>query len=127
MAWMRSGVRSPSAPLITFFVAAALGGAAGCTKSSPSHPAKDATQEPADAGAPSPAADASASSVACASDDECTTWSSYCREAPCVCRGYAKTEGEPRCSSAGNVSCFVDPCMKKTAACQGGRCVLVMQ
>jgi len=43
-----------------------------------------------------------------------------------VCRVYARGEGEPRCSGAGNVNCFADPCMKKAAACQDGRCVLVM-
>ena len=137
MAWMRSGVRSPSAPLTTLRVAVfLLVAAAGCTKSSPTNPAKDAQREPEDVGAPSASAirpPASASSAAtgapsgCTSDDDCRTWSSYCREAPCVCRVFAKSEAEPRCSSAGNVTCFVDPCMKKAAACQGGRCVLVIQ
>jgi hypothetical protein len=63
---------------------------------------------------------------ACSSDDDCRTWSSYCHEAPCVCRVLAKSEPEARCSGAGNVNCFADPCMNKTAACQEGRCVLVM-
>jgi len=115
-------------------VTALLGVDVGCNKSSPSNPARDAAQrEPADAGGGTTASDAAESTGAataggCQSDDDCQTWSSYCTEAPCVCRVYAKDEPEPRCRSrAGNVSCFVDPCMKKAAACQEGRCVLVMQ
>ena len=139
MAWMRSGVRSPSAPQDIFFVITFTFALAGCSKSSPSNPAKDAAQREAvvDAGvvaAPGAAADAGpssaptgASAASCNADEDCQTWSSYCQEAPCVCRVYAKGEAEPRCSSAANVSCFVDPCMRKTAACQDGRCVLVMQ
>ena len=135
MAWMRSGVRSPSAPLTNLLLATALlGSTAACNKSSPSNPPRDAAQprELADAGAPSTGAKAAdameAEAAGCKSDDDCQTWSSYCQEAPCVCRVYARGEGEPRCgSSAGNVACFVDPCMKKAAACQDGRCVLVMQ
>ena len=140
MAWMRSGVRSPSAPLTILVVVIFV--IVGCNKSSPSNPAKDAAQReaagdasasgvstdgsgPADGGTVSPGS--AASSPSCKADDECRTWSSYCREAPCVCRVYAKGEAEPHCSGAGNVTCFVDPCMKKAAACQDGRCVLVMQ
>jgi hypothetical protein len=69
---------------------------------------------------------AAPTSQACASDEDCRTWSSYCAEAPCVCRVFAKTEAEPACTSTHTVTCFVDPCMKKAGACQGGRCVLVM-
>ena len=136
MALRRSGVRSPSAPLNIFFFATFTFVLAACSKSSPSNPAKDAAQREAvvDAGVgaaadagPSNTPTGTTSSASCTADEDCQTWSSYCQEAPCVCRVYAKGEAEPRCSSAGNVSCFVDPCMRKTAACQDSRCVLVMQ
>ena len=131
MAWMRSGVRSPSAPQITLLVTVLLVAAAGCNKSNPANPAKDAQREPADGAASAPLTASSSvpanAPAGCTRDDECRTWSSYCGDAPCVCRVYAKSEAEPRCSGANTVTCFVDPCMKKTAACQGGRCVLVIQ
>ena len=131
MAWMRSGVRSPSAPLITLFTVLVF---AGCNTSSP---VKDAPRDLADAASPvvgvnardaaSPGASAQAPAQAgCSSDADCRTWSSYCKDAPCVCRVLAKGEADPSCASPGNVACFADPCMNKTAACQGGRCVLVM-
>jgi hypothetical protein len=62
------------------------------------------------------------------SDADCRTYSSYCREAPCVCRVLGKDAPNPQCAggTAASVSCFVDPCMRKAAACQDGRCVLVV-
>lgn len=126
MAWMRSGVRSPSAPQSFLLVAVVLffgSTGAGCNTSSPSSPAKDSPRERVDA-APSTSATAAAG---CTADADCRTWSSYCQEAPCVCRVLAANEAEPRCSGGGNVACFVDPCMNKAAACQDGRCVLVMR
>ncbi|HVJ90004.1 MAG TPA: hypothetical protein VM580_09375 [Labilithrix sp.] len=62
----------------------------------------------------------------CTSDSDCGTWSSYCADTPCVCRVVSKADPAPRCSTAATVQCFADPCMKKAAACQEGRCVLVM-
>lgn len=132
MAWMRSGVRSPSAPQSSSFVSVAvfLVASASCnTTGSPAtgSPAKDAQREKtADSGASLAASEAAPGPSACTSDDDCRTWSSYCHEAPCVCRVLAKNDPDLRCSGAGNVSCFADPCMNKTAACQEGRCVLVM-
>ncbi len=143
MAWMRSGVRSPSAPQRIFGVAVLLG-AAACNPSRPSSPAEDADRGRIDAGAAAPtstsavtaAPSASAApstgtttgtaAAACKADADCATWSSYCQEAPCVCRVYGKDEKQPQCAGSGNVACFADPCMNKTAACQDGRCVLVM-
>lgn len=60
---------------------------------------------------------------ACASDADCRTFSSYCTDAPCACRVLAQGAADPRCAGS-SVSCFVDPCMNKTARCQGGACVL---
>jgi hypothetical protein len=58
----------------------------------------------------------------CVTDSDCTTWSSYCAEAPCRCipqrRDVTSTcEGK-------TVSCFRDPCVKETAVCVAGACVL---
>src|SRR5262245_10710785 len=64
------------------------------------------------------------SAPSCATDTDCRTISSYCVEAPCVCRALAKGEGDPQC--ANKVACFADPCMKKGAACQNGHCELVV-
>ncbi|MBX3225201.1 MAG: hypothetical protein KF795_32090 [Labilithrix sp.] len=100
-------------------------------------PAKDAPHErSAEAGAPlvegqGAGADGGAgpgrpARAACSADADCRTWSSYCHDAPCVCRALAKDEPDPRCSGPGNVACFADPCMNKAGACQEGRCVLVM-
>jgi hypothetical protein len=149
---MRSGVRSPSAPQLKTFAFVVLVAGTACNTSSPAkdvpRDAVDADALPANAAAsslpatsgaasalpsaaasslPAPSAAVSAPSVsACASDADCRTWSSYCQDAPCVCRVFAKGEPDVRCSGAGSVACFADPCMNKTAACQGGRCVLVM-
>jgi hypothetical protein len=61
----------------------------------------------------------------CTTDADCRTWSSYCKDAPCGCRVFAKTESDPQCK-AGTVTCFADPCMKKKAACQEGHCALII-
>ncbi|MBN9162581.1 MAG: hypothetical protein J0I07_16580 [Myxococcales bacterium] len=126
---MRSGVRSPSAPQSSSFVFVAAILVAGTACNTSGSPAKDAQYEKAaDSGALLVAGDAAPAPgpSACSSDGDCRTWSSYCHEAPCVCRVLAKSDPDLRCSGAGNVSCFADPCMNKTAACQEGRCVLVM-
>lgn len=137
MAWMRSGVRSPSAPR-RIVAAVAVIAAAACNTASP---AKDAPYEraaeagaalaPGSSAAPSGSVAERASEgppvgAACAADADCQTWSSYCQDAPCVCRVFGKDEPPPRCRGVGNVTCFADPCMNKTAACQEHRCVLVM-
>ena len=115
-----------SAPRVTLFALVLV----ACNTSSPP---KDAPRDLADAG-PSHALPATASAPVmapapsgCSVDDDCRTWSSYCQEAPCGCRVLAKTAPDPRCAGPGNVACFADPCMNKAAACQDGRCVLVLQ
>jgi hypothetical protein len=60
---------------------------------------------------------------ACTGDSDCRTLASYCAGAPCVCRVLAAADPAPACTAT--VTCFADPCMKKAAACQEGRCVLV--
>jgi hypothetical protein len=108
-----------------FVILAVAVGAAlvSCNGESARGPAKDVDAR-SDAGAPSPAPAPAAGK--CTTDADCRTWASYCAETPCVCVVLAKSEADPRCSAQGNVSCFADPCMKKTAACQGGRCELVI-
>ena len=92
---------------------------AGVTACSPARDAKEAPPraEPAvpDAGPPSRA-------VACASDRDCRVQSSYCSDAPCSCSAVGRAAPDRRCS---DVACLVDPCARKTAACQAGRCELV--
>ena len=154
MAWMRSGVRSPSAPLETkvpraargalpvFSVAFASFGPLACNEPKVSPPAEErrgvtssaATVAPPPS-VPDPSGSTSAESSgpaaptaagACKTDADCRTWSSYCKESPCSCRVIGKTEADPSCASPGHVACVVDPCMRKAAACQSGRCQLVM-
>lgn len=64
-----------------------------------------------------------AGSMACTSDADCRTYSSYCGEAPCACLPLGKSASNPRCSGPA-VNCFVDPCRKKIALCKAGSCVL---
>jgi hypothetical protein len=119
----RSHGRMPgSGRLVSLILVAAVGCTSLKARSSREEtgpPHKERTTRSASSGAAPP-------SQACASDEDCRTWSSYCAEAPCVCRVFTKTEPQLACASANTVTCFVDPCMKKAAACQGGRCVLVM-
>lgn len=81
---------------------------------------------PVEAGEASSGALPAASSGACATDDDCRTFSSYCAEAPCACRVVSASDPPPRCLGAApsNVRCFADPCMNKAARCQSGACVL---
>jgi hypothetical protein len=113
---------------VTVFLAACLSLLA-CNSDGARGPAKDASLAAPgapDAATSAPAPSSGGAPAACTTDGDCRTWSSYCAEAPCVCRAVAKSEGEPHCASPTPVSCFVDPCMKRAAACQGGRCELVM-
>jgi hypothetical protein len=109
-----------------------LAAASACSTTSP---AKDASPDRADSSAAplhvaveagaSMDASVRAGPASCRTDADCRTFSSYCREAPCVCRVLAKDAPDPPCGKP-NVACFADPCMRKTAACQDGRCALVM-
>jgi len=62
----------------------------------------------------------------CATDADCRTFSSYCQESPCACQAIGKGDADPKCSGT-PVSCFVNPCARKTAACQSGKCELVVK
>jgi hypothetical protein len=126
MAWMRSGVRSPSAPpdfflLLTRALVMSAWFACGEPKVSPAAtPNNDAAAPSAATSAPVPSSPA----AFCASDADCQTVSSYCRDTPCVCRVLARSEPAPHACT--DVKCLVDPCAKKAAACQDGRCALVL-
>lgn len=61
----------------------------------------------------------------CATDTDCRTFSSYCQESPCACQPLGKADRDPKC--AATVSCFVNPCARKSAACQNGKCELVVK
>jgi hypothetical protein len=60
----------------------------------------------------------------CSSDGDCSKFSSYCGDLPCACVPYLTSGGAPKCNQPSSVKCFVDPCLKKTAACQDGKCVI---
>lgn len=70
--------------------------------------------------APSASAAPAAPAKACAKDADCTLFSDYC--GGCTCRGLGPGDGQPRCPGK-PVQCLVDPCLRKVAACDGGRCV----
>jgi hypothetical protein len=100
---------SPSSNAATAGPAATTGGAASAP-APPATPAAPAAAESADKGS------------GCKSDADCRMYTSYCSEAPCVCRVFTKGEPDPHCT--GNVRCFANPCLKKAARCQSGACVL---
>jgi hypothetical protein len=101
-----------------------LFGVGGCR--APRGPTKDAEGR-SDGAAMGPAPSATPPAMAgCTSDGDCRTWASYCAETPCVCASLTKTEPDPKCSSPNTVSCYANPCIKRAAACQAGRCELVI-
>jgi hypothetical protein len=95
----------------------------------PSPPKEAPRDARADASAPVASSSAppttAATPGACTTDADCRTWSTYCKESPCGCRVLSKSESNPQCTS-GPVTCVVDPCMRKKAACQEGHCALVI-
>lgn len=58
----------------------------------------------------------------CVTDNDCTTFSSYCRTDPCKCFGQRR--GTSMTCNGGIVSCFRDPCIGEVAVCVAGQCVL---
>lgn len=69
-------------------------------------PPQDLGGAPADAaGAPS-----------CRVDADCRLFASFCSTAPCRCIPLRATDRDPVCTAM-PVSCLVDPCDRKTAAC----------
>jgi hypothetical protein len=90
------------------------------TKSTPASapPAPSAAPSASASSAPPPA------STTCTNDGDCSTFSSYCGDLPCACLPYLTTGGAPKCNQPNAVKCFVDPCQRKAAACQEGKCVV---
>jgi hypothetical protein len=106
-------------------------GAAACNGSETRSPTPDidaaaqaATAAPG-SGTPPVASGAAGGGAACTTDADCRTFGSYCADAPCTCKALAKSAPDPACSGT-KVECFAAPCMGKAAACQGGRCELVL-
>lgn len=57
---------------------------------------------------------------ACASAQDCRLFSSSCGS--CTCIPLGNKDPDPTCNMM-MVNCFVDPCLKKTAACVNNMCV----
>jgi len=99
-----------------------LSGLAGCKDpNAVTTPAVDAAAGPVATNVAS-----AAPAVQCASDADCRTFSSYCEESPCACQVLGKADADPKCGGT-PVKCFVNPCARKTAACQSGKCELVVK
>jgi len=84
-------------------------------------PADSATDSPPDA-TKDVAKDTSG--AGCTLDTDCRTFSSYCDGTelkPCTCLGLGKSAPDPKCDGS-TVTCFVDPCMSKSAWCNAGVC-----
>ncbi|MBS2019495.1 MAG: hypothetical protein JST00_41925 [Deltaproteobacteria bacterium] len=112
--------------------AATANGSSGAPSASavPAATGSAVTAAPGAAPAPGPSSAPGSSSAtpslpkrACTADADCRLASSYCADAPCACLVLGKGDVEPKCSGA-QVRCFADPCMKKGARCDAGKCVL---
>jgi hypothetical protein len=57
----------------------------------------------------------------CAKDADCRLFSDYCDG--CACRALAAGQGDPVCKGT-IVTCLVDPCEGKQAACNAGTCAV---
>jgi|GEM_PF-3389873 len=68
--------------------------------------------------APAPISEDTANGI-CTKDADCTLSSDYCKG--CDCRALGPKQELPACTGPG-VRCFADPCMKKVAMCNAGRC-----
>lgn len=79
---------------------------------------------PAPAPAPAPPAPSAPAPAACSKNDDCSLMSSYCSDLPCACVPYLTSAGAPKCNQPNGVQCFADPCQRKSAACQDGKCVV---
>jgi hypothetical protein len=77
------------------------------------------TPVPGDGGA----ADFASSPSGCQVRTDCRLFSSYCRSAPCQCLAVGRADPDPSCDT-GTQTCLVDPCLNKSADCQGGVCVI---
>lgn len=110
---------SPSPPPAPSSPTAPTASAASASSSVASAAASSSAAPSASAASAAPSASA-ASAKACAKDADCTLFSDYC--GGCTCRGLGPGDGQPRCPGK-PVQCLVDPCLRKVAACEGGRCV----
>lgn len=99
--------------------------ACNTTSSTPPTPPASSSPPPP---SPQPSAQASSQATpgACTKDADCATYSSYCNDLPCACVPYLTSAGAPKCSTPSSVRCLVDPCQRKTAACQEGKCVITV-
>jgi hypothetical protein len=78
---------------------------------------------PPPAPTPTPSSPPAAPTI-CTKDAECSLMSSYCSDLPCACVPYLTSGGAPKCNQPNAVKCFVDPCQRKAAGCQDGKCVV---
>ena len=90
----------------------------------PAPPAASTTSAPASATPSATPSGAPATPASCASDADCSKLSSYCGDLPCACIPYLTSGGAPKCNQPNAVKCLVDPCQRKSAACQDGKCVI---
>jgi hypothetical protein len=56
----------------------------------------------------------------CEAAADCRLFADTCTG--CDCRALASTDSDPACAGPG-VRCFADPCLRKVARCEAGRCV----
>jgi hypothetical protein len=87
--------------------------------------AQAATGAPGSGTAPPAAGGEAGAAPQCSTAADCRTFGSYCADAPCACKALLKSASDPLCAGT-KVECFAAPCMGKAAACQGGRCELVL-
>jgi hypothetical protein len=79
---------------------------------------------PADTGADAIVDSGSTSDAGCSGAGDCKLYSSYCSTAACKCIPLGKNDPNPTCGG-GTVTCLVDPCLGKTAVCNGsGKCAV---
>jgi hypothetical protein len=94
------------------------------TGSPPPAPTPTPTPTPAQSATASAAPTTSAAGARCTKDADCSLMSSYCSDLPCACLPYVTSAGAPKCNQPNAVKCLVDPCQRKSAACQDGKCVV---
>jgi hypothetical protein len=92
---------------------------------SPADSAQDAgVDAPADTGADAIVDSGSTSDAGCSGAGDCRLFSSYCSTASCQCIPLGKNDPDPACGG-GTVTCLKDPCLAKTAVCNGsGKCAV---
>lgn len=76
-----------------------------------------------DAGAGGATDGRTTSGSSCRTDADCRLFDDYC--SGCDCRALLQSEPDPRCSGRG-VTCLRQPCADRSAACDQGRCTVVV-